>query len=157
MENLIKPEKPIHAKPSFYALCFEPLKEIAKKYGYNLVLHGSLNRDMDLIAIPWAKEIGDHTEMIYEFKDFLDGSMLAGDRWEENGISYVLPYSRHQHGRMIYVINLNREGKMINEVWTDPQYYLDISVIPTLDIYDAGKIGIGCPPPTNKLEINGKL
>ena len=48
--------KPTHAKPSYYAIMFEPLKKIAIKYGYNLVLHGSLNRDMDLIAIPWIEK-----------------------------------------------------------------------------------------------------
>ncbi len=127
-----KPAKSIHAKPSYYAYIFNYLKEIAKEYGYNLVLHGSLNRDLDLIAIPWEKEIKDHTEMVYAFCEYLGGSMLAGDRFEEDGINKILPYSRHQHGRMIYVINLNREGKMVNDVWTDPQYYLDISVIPSL-------------------------
>jgi len=42
-------EKPIHVKPSFYSYLFQPLKEIALKYGYNLVLHGSLNRDFSVM------------------------------------------------------------------------------------------------------------
>ncbi len=41
--------KPIHVKPQFYTYAFLPLKEIALRYGYNLVIHGSMNRDMDLI------------------------------------------------------------------------------------------------------------
>ena len=45
--------KPIHAKPSLFAFYFEVIKEIGLKYGYNIVLHGSMNRDLDLIAIPW--------------------------------------------------------------------------------------------------------
>ena len=125
--------KPIHAKPSFYALCFEALKEIAKKYGYNLVLHGSLNRDMDLIAIPWAKELKPHQDMIKEFVEYLGGELCPqNQRLDENKKIIGDLYDITHHGRMWYIINLNREGKMIDGVWTDPQYYLDISVIPSL-------------------------
>ena len=48
--------KPLHAKPNIYAYYFEALKAIAKEYGYNLVVHGSMNRDLDLIAIPWVND-----------------------------------------------------------------------------------------------------
>lgn len=50
--------KPIKAKPSFYAICFEGIKSIGMRYGYNIVLHGSLDRDLDLIAVPWIDETG---------------------------------------------------------------------------------------------------
>jgi hypothetical protein len=124
--------KPIHAKPSLYAHYFVQLKEVALKYGYNLVLHGSLNRDLDLIAIPWQEEVRSHEEMIEEFVEAIGGDlmfangvprMFAKDKdWEKYKVTH--------HGRMQYVINLNRECKMINDVWTDPMYYIDISVIP---------------------------
>lgn len=125
-------EKPIHAKPSLYAYYFIYLKEIAKKYGYNLVLHGSLNRDMDLIAIPWEKEIGKHENMINEFVEYLGGELVLQNlRLDENKKVVGDMYDVTHHGRMWYIINLNRECKMINDVWTDAQYYLDISVIPS--------------------------
>lgn len=111
--------KPIHAKPSLYAYYFESLKGIALKYGYNLVLHGSLNRDLDLIAIPWQKEIGSCEEMIEEFCEHLGGMRMRMSKDQK----YCFP-----HGRMSYVINLNR-GERSNP-YDDPQYYLDISVIP---------------------------
>jgi len=111
--------KPIHAKPSLYAVYFHELKEIAEKYGYNLVIHGSLNRDLDLIAIPWQEEIKPHTEMIVEFAKQMGGTLMS-----ESGL-----YSITNHGRMQYVLNLHRttgEG----EHFRDEEYYLDISVIP---------------------------
>lgn len=37
-----------------YALFYHDLKRIALRFGYNLVLHGSMNRDLDIIAIPWV-------------------------------------------------------------------------------------------------------
>ncbi len=128
-----KQTKPTHAKPSLYAYYFENLKVIARGYGYNLVLHGSLNRDLDMVAIPWQKDIGDHDLMIKEFCTVLGGRPMLQD--DES--RYCFP-----HGRMSYVINLNR-GEYTHPDFHDPQYYLDISVIPTPDqynkhIYDLG-------------------
>ncbi len=110
-------KKPIHVKPSLYAYYFYDLKEIALKYGYNLVLHGSLNRDLDLIAIPWVKEIGNTDEMISEFALYLGGENMVMSEEQVN----CFP-----HGRKSYVINVNRGGFSSE----DPQYYLDISVMP---------------------------
>jgi hypothetical protein len=129
--------KPVHAKPSLYAFYYEALKGIAFRYGYNLVLHGSLNRDLDLIAIPWAEEVGSHDEMIEEFILILGGDLMYANgvvrsharktgqdqKWEK--------YKETHHGRMQYVINLNRECAEKDGKWTDPQYYIDISVMPT--------------------------
>ena len=89
------PEKPVHVKPSFYAYNFQPLKEIALKYGYNLVLHGSLNRDMDLIAIPWGDTIGDKKEMIKEFCTYLDGRIMYETKEQHNNFgNYILTYPK---------------------------------------------------------------
>lgn len=119
--------KPIHAKPSYYAIMFEPLKAIAIKYGYNLVLHGSLNRDMDLIAIPWVAEIGSVSEMINEFCEYVGGELNE----DCTNTTY--------HGRKWYVIDIYRGGYKQGSGFSrltyteDPQYYIDISVIPTID------------------------
>jgi hypothetical protein len=112
--------KPIHARPSFYAYCFHDLKVIAKNFGYNLVLHGSLNRDLDLIAIPWQNEIKDDFSMIQSFDQFLNGSY---SKQKENYMFSILPGNRKS-----YVINLNRGGKWNN--YRDQEYYIDISVTP---------------------------
>ncbi|MCE3278043.1 MAG: hypothetical protein K0S44_234 [Bacteroidetes bacterium] len=115
-------EKPIHARPSLYALCFFDLKKIALKYGYNLVLHGSLHRDLDLIAIPWQEKVKDSEKMIKEFAKVLGGYVMKcyADKL----------YIDKPHGRKCYVINLNRGEKSKKGEYKDPQYYLDISVMP---------------------------
>jgi len=119
-------EKPIHAKPSFYALMFEPLKKIALKYGYNLVLHGSLNRDLDLIAIPWQETVGDVQTMIEEFCEYVGGKL-------NNSVLTDAP-----HGRKWYVIDIFRGGYFEGDgfakikYYQDPQFYIDISVTPIL-------------------------
>jgi len=120
-------EKQIAIKPNLYAYYFQPLKEIAKEYGYNLVVHGSMNRDLDLIAIPWVNEPKPEIEMINAFANWLNGEL-------DKTMIGTLP-----GGRTSYVINLNRggykknaEGLIIDplEFVKDPQYYIDISVTP---------------------------
>ena len=120
--------KPIHAKPSYYAIMFEPLKTIALKYGYNLVLHGSLNRDMDLIAIPWEEKTGDVEAMIGEFCEYVGGK---SEDWD--GLQRVAP-----HGRRWYVIDIYRGGYIQESGFAelkyakDPETYIDISVMPII-------------------------
>lgn len=117
-------DKPINAKPGLYAIFYEYLKEIAKTYGYNLVVHGSMNRDLDLIAIPWSDNPQPEQEMIKEFQEYL----LGGKVTMPNGELYftTLPGGRHA-----YVIELNRgnnKGEWVR--FEDRKYYLDISVTP---------------------------
>jgi hypothetical protein len=119
----LKSQKPIKARPSFYSYCFYFLKEIASNYGYNLVLHGSLDRDLDLIAIPWEDEVGSADKMVYEFAEWLGGSVLM--QYGEQ------TWSQMPQGRRSYIINMNRGGAFNN--YSDEEYYLDIAVMPTLE------------------------
>lgn len=113
-------KKPIHVKPNFFSYCFEGLKTIAKEFGYNLVIHGSMNRDLDLIAIPWVDKPKDEFNLIKTFDMYLRNTCMEK---KEDYLHSVLP-----GGRNAYVINLNRGGAWNN--YTDEQYYLDISVTP---------------------------
>lgn len=117
--------KPIHAKPALYSLIYFELKEIAIKYGYNLVLHGSLNRDLDLIVIPWANNITKtELELIQEFDVYLRGKCFET---KEDYLFSELPCSRNN-----YVINFNRGDKRGEWNQFDEQYYLDISFTPLI-------------------------
>lgn len=129
-------KKPIHAKPSYYAIMFEPMKAIALKYGYNLVLHGSLNRDMDLIAIPWVEELGSVDEMIDEFCAYVGGKVcLFNRRSTPDGSIEGDRFTAKPHGRIAYIIDIYRGGYLNGGGFQemtyhqDPQTYMDISVI----------------------------
>ena len=124
-------KKPTHVKPMLYAFYFEALKEIAFKYGYNLLLHGSMNRDLDLVAIPWQEEIQSHLKMIEEMATCLGGSVLIEPELERQ------LHRVKKHGRECWVININRSTTLKHngmflkqDDHVDPQYYIDISVIP---------------------------
>ena len=38
----------------YYQRLIEPLRTVARLHGYALAVHGSLRRDIDLIAVPWV-------------------------------------------------------------------------------------------------------
>jgi hypothetical protein len=128
-------KKPTHAKPSLYAYYFEALKDIAKDHGYNLVVHGSMARDLDLIAIPWIDEPKEDLEMIKALAECLGGDvMLKHIDGQKNAYASSL-----KGGRINYVIDLNRGGYKRDEngdiaepyeFTPDPEYYIDISVTP---------------------------
>jgi len=116
-------QKAIKAKPLFYACCLLPLQGIAKEMGYNLIIHGSMNRDMDLVAIPWVEHPEPEVELIKAFDMYLRGTSYV-DGSEERGYMFsILP-----GGRKSYVINLNRGGHW--NMFNDEQWYLDISITP---------------------------
>ena len=133
----MKQDKPIHAKPSLYAFYFEIIKEIGLKYGYNIVLHGSINRDLDLIAIPWQEQVLDKDDMVDEISNTIGGSVMMFDRSIDDleGKRFTI----RPHGRMCYIININRDFKLKydgikSEIlnYSSPQYYIDISIMPIL-------------------------
>lgn len=112
--------KPIKAKPIFYTLILPDLMDIARNHGYNLIGHGSFNRDLDLIAIPWEDTPASHKELLHAFCTYLGAPKLE---LPEQYLHSMLPGHRYS-----YVINLNR-GFGTPE---DPQWYLDISITPAI-------------------------
>ena len=124
--------KSAHPKPQLYAYYFAEMQGIARDHGYNLVLHGSINRDCDLIAIPWVDDPKPEIEMIQALNKKLTGFTAAEGHEKTIYLSQRLP-----GGRTSYVINLNRGGFKDGEdengnpkYVPDPEYYIDISVTP---------------------------
>lgn len=119
-------DKPLNAKPGLYCMFYEQLKLIAKTYGYNLLVNGSMNRDLDLVAVPWINNPKPEQEMIKDFQEYLTGIKVMDNKGE---VSFsVLPGNRHG-----YTISLNRgdrHGEWVR--FEDREYYLDISVVQTM-------------------------
>jgi hypothetical protein len=116
--------KKTHVNAGLYAIFYEHLKDIAKSYGYNLVVHGSMNRDLDLIAIPWIDNPQPEEKMIQDFEMYLTGKKVIND-------SGKTPFTILAGGRKNYTISLNRGDKHGEWVrFEDKEFYLDISVTP---------------------------
>ena len=118
-------EKQTSVKPMLYSVILEPLKKIALEFGYNLVLHGSMNRDMDLILIPWDDNCAHSDMVVKSFNELLGGEIIQQGTADKPSISKSIFRGA---GRVSYLINLNRNG--IFNKYIDKEYYLDISVTP---------------------------
>jgi hypothetical protein len=46
-------DKPGARPAASYALLYPHLVELVRPLGYALALHGSMNRDFDMVAVPW--------------------------------------------------------------------------------------------------------
>lgn len=66
MSKLIKDIK-TNPKPMFYACVLENLRKIAFKCGYALAVHGSLENDLDLIAVRWSDNYESPTYLMEAF------------------------------------------------------------------------------------------
>lgn len=94
-----------------------PLRETARAFGYALALHGSVARDIDLVAVPWttgAVEPQALIDALFKTVEAINGFALAAapKGFEGN------PAAR-EHGRLAWEIHLGGGP------------YLDISVMPT--------------------------
>lgn len=92
------------------------LSDVAKQHGYALGVHGTLGRDLDLIAVPWIEEAADHEKLI-EAMAHVAGGKVPVMFQDDSGQLCDNPILR-PHGRLGYVIHLGGGP------------YIDVSVMP---------------------------
>lgn len=93
-----EPNETRAAKPAVaYLMIYPALRDEALKHGYALAVHGSLGRDMDLIAVPWTE-------------DASDGETLVKALCDVAGLYVRPPFEAHPepspkpHGRMAWTL-----------------------------------------------------
>jgi len=93
----------------FYASMWEDLKKAALSHGWALGLHGSLNTDMDIMAMPWDENASPVLDMIHSLCD-----CFTGTDW----LKQTMQISTNKpNNRVVYTLS----------IWAD--FYLDINVI----------------------------
>lgn len=55
--------------PVYAADLYPELARIFQKHGYALAVHGSLRKDLDLIAVPWAEKISSPEAILEEIEE----------------------------------------------------------------------------------------
>jgi hypothetical protein len=106
---LIIRQKINDVEPTFYASILPTLKEEARKHGYALILHGSMQRDMDLVAVPWVEKCS-------------PGHVLAEAILKRSG-TFTAPSDKPTfmpHGRVAW------------RMYFGGHHYLDLSVMPKM-------------------------
>lgn len=110
---------PLLGLSAAYACVYSMLINVAKKHGYALAIHGSVSRDLDLIAVPWVEDAAEGLTLIKAFKD-ATGCVTTGKEWDD-----LVPDCEptiKPHGRLAYSLHFTEEGMY------GP--YIDISVMP---------------------------
>jgi len=92
--------------PAYYALYFVGMAETARELGYALTLHGSMQRDLDVVAVPWTDEA-------------VSAVALVARLVERHGMRVTDDSPKNKpHGRRAWVLAMG--GK----------FYVDLSVMP---------------------------
>ena len=112
------PKQRCLVSPATYAILYPCLVAVARKFGYALAVHGSLTRDMDLLAVPWSEEAGHPKELMDAFRSVCGGVFVGThyDSLDSTGNPSIKP-----HRRVAWSIHLTDEGMY------GP--YLDVSVM----------------------------
>lgn len=95
--------------PAFFAMLYQMLAREAKKKGYALALHGSMARDLDVIACPWTDEAVPAEELVESLRSVCDA-------WKSDGDPNP---TIKPHGRKAWVLHFVGSGT-----------YIDLSVMP---------------------------
>lgn len=100
--------KPANRAPIYAACCYPDLAEICRKHGYALAIHGSMARDLDLVAVPWAESVSSHEEVV--------SAIMS-----EFAVHKIKDATIKNHGRICYTLSWMGEA------------FMDFSFTPTPD------------------------
>jgi hypothetical protein len=92
--------------PAYYSTIYMTLAKTARELGYALTIHGSMVRDLDVVAIPWVKNAVSAQALVKAFV-------------ENHGLIIIKPSEKNKpHGRMAFALAMGGD------------YVLDLSVMP---------------------------
>lgn len=95
----------------WYVMAYVKLERLAWRHGYALALHGSMSRDLDLIAVPWTEDADPPSKLLASFRRFvIDKAPVK--------LKVGAPFPK-PHGRQAYSIPIGHDG-----------HYIDLSIMP---------------------------
>ena len=112
---MLSTEKARPAFPAMYGLLWPLLVEVARDHGYALGLHGSLARDMDVIAAPWTEDASPADVLVEALCARVGFLVLEGGDAQGNVHRDPTP---KPHARLAWALHLSGGA------------YIDLSVMP---------------------------
>lgn len=73
----------------FYAGVLPRIREAARSMGYAIGVHGSMRRDLDLIAVPWRLNPASRSVLASEIQKAACGLVSQSYQWEEKPFGRV--------------------------------------------------------------------
>lgn len=88
-----KPFKP--PLPMLYAAMMNGVREIARDHGYALAVHGSMQTDFDLVAIPWTDAPSTPAQLVAAIKEscgwLYSGEPIGPERKPQGRLAWIIP------------------------------------------------------------------
>ncbi len=104
-------------RPVTYVHFYSMLVPVAKEHGYALALHGTVQRDLDMIAVPWTEKPSSHQDLLEAFCDAL-------------GIKKTFRVPDHHRGEKLH-------GRVAYNIPVMDDAWMDISIMPIVEQTDA--------------------
>lgn len=115
-----KPARPAAAYAGIYPLLCEAVRPL----GYALALHGSMGRDLDLLAVPWTEEAAEPDAVVEAIRAAVDGWTKADP----------MPGKSRAHGRRCWLIWFrSASGESLAHASTGHPY-IDLSIMPRMEV-----------------------
>jgi hypothetical protein len=118
-----------HDSREKYELLIGPLREKARELGYAIGVHGTLKRDIDLIACPWSNGAVDPRQLAEQLRlvvEKVNGYAQPGAREVSEYFLDGCPGGK-DHGRLCWTWFLDKTG---SDDCRGP--YIDLSVMPRI-------------------------
>lgn len=107
-QALLKDRYGPKVRPIAYVCHVPRITAVAREHGYAIGIHGSLQRDLDLIAVPWSEVAVDAAALVRAICEVVGG--------------FIMPHqeepTKKPHGRLAWTIQLGAG------------LYIDLSVTP---------------------------
>jgi hypothetical protein len=114
--------------PAIRAFCerlIPIVREAAKTCGYAIGVHGSMERDLDLIAAPWVEEAVSYEALIIVIKEALQQALGTGNVYVR-----ARPDEVGAHGRQWANFYFSGDVGVENNAGCHP--FIDLSVMPRI-------------------------
>lgn len=118
----------------YYLSLLPDIRRIAREHGYAVGLHGSVQRDLDLIIVPWIKKPKKPESLVIAIEEHLKLTPHKRSWWKEDCLRAGKPL-----GRKTYSIHIGWWGKRMvlvkgrKDGYKVPKYngvaYIDISMM----------------------------
>lgn len=126
----------------FFACLYHGLCDIARKHGYALTIHGTVTRDLDLVAIPWTNEAVDAVTLrdaLMAHIGAVDYEGLTRRQFPDNPdlVKQIVENDRNRPGREPHDADgacLKPHGRRAWNLYMDFGAKVDLSVMPRLTL-----------------------
>lgn len=118
---------PAHLAMDVFDRCIQLLpivRQAARACGYAIASHGSMMRDLDLVAVPWTEDASEPEELVRTVLDALN----ARPEWQPFYAKDRAHWSIKPHGRVATSLYTGGEAAVQCSAGSFP--FIDMSILP---------------------------